>query len=288
MDLTPLPQHEGQTPSTALYASTSDVYRWSSKLSQIQHRFCNVTNQASTTVSLLNELGNIDRALLSWCHDVPMDCRPGEEIVSSGNTGQLLVSLHLDYFNMVRAVHWASLTCAHAKRSVVASHPNPRIRGSEAICLSAARSFIKTLNELSSRCLPNATFATNFADRDQRHNTSRKQQLQHSLVRRVHGLEISFVITDSIHISPQTDYLMGAISVLYRNIFKYPHRMSAKADVEHLRAGKIHFERHASSADIVTTLDNLFQAMLTSAERVTSKDPTPEGVSSTITVAEPT
>lgn len=88
--------------------------------------------------------------------------------------------------------------------------------------------------------------------------------------------------------SPQTDYLMGAISVLYRNIFKYPHRMSAKADVEHLRAGKIHFERHASSADIITTLDKLFQAMLTSAEQVTSKGPPPDAVSNTITVAEPT
>lgn len=89
--------------------------------------------------------------------------------------------------------------------------------------------------------------------------------------------------------SPQTDYLMGAISVLYRNIFKYPHRMSAKADVEHLRAGKIHFERHASSADIITTLDKLFQAMLTSAEKVTAKEPTPgPDAMCTITVAEPT
>lgn len=64
--------------------------------------------------------------------------------------------------------------------------------------------------------------------------------------------------------------------------------MSAKADVEHLRAGKIHFERHASSADIITTLDRLFQAMLTSAEKVTSSDPAPDAVSNTITVAEPT
>lgn len=153
MDFTPLPPDEshGQPqPTTALYASASDVYAWSSRLSQIQHRFCNVTNQASTTVSMLTELGNIDTALLSWCHEIPMDCRPGEEIVSPGNTGQLLVTLHLDYFNMVRSVHWASLTCAHAKRNVVTSHPNPRIRGSEAICLSAARSFIKTLNE----CVP--------------------------------------------------------------------------------------------------------------------------------------
>lgn len=65
--------------------------------------------------------------------------------------------------------------------------------------------------------------------------------------------------------------------------------MSAKADVEHLRAGKIHFERHApSSVDINTTLDKLFQAMLTSAERVTSKGPTHEAASNTTTVAEPT
>lgn len=150
MDWTPLTHHEshGQpSSSTALLTSASDVYAWSSKLSQIQHQFCNVTNKASSTVSMLNELGNIDTALLSWCHDIPMDCRPGEEIVSPGHTGQLLVTLHLDYFHMMRSVHWASMTCAHAKRNVITSHPNPRIRGSEAICLSAARSFIKTLNE---------------------------------------------------------------------------------------------------------------------------------------------
>lgn len=82
---------------------------------------------------------------------------------------------------------------------------------------------------------------------------------------------------------------MSAISVLYRNIFKYPHRMSAKADVEHLRAGKIHFERHTGSAEILTvTLAKLFQAMLTSAERVTSNEPPPNVMSSTITVAEST
>ncbi|KAL2276026.1 hypothetical protein FJTKL_01421 [Diaporthe vaccinii] len=147
---------------------------------------------------------------------------------------------------MVRSVHWASLTCAHAKRNVVTSHPNSRIRGSETICLSAARSFIKTLNDA----------------------TTRPDNSRYNLL------------------CPQTDYLLGTISVLYRNIFKYPHRMSAKADVEHLRAGTIHFERHASSADIITTLDKLFQAMLTSAEKVTAKEPTPDVC--TITVAEPT
>lgn len=147
-DLTPMPSYQPQfPPAAALCTSASDVYNWSVKLSQIQHRFSDVTNQASTTTAMLDELGNIDRALLSWCNSIPIDCRPGEEILSSGNTGDLLVSLHLDYFNMMRTVHWASLTCAHAKRNIVTSHPNPRIRGSEAICLSAARSYIKTLNE---------------------------------------------------------------------------------------------------------------------------------------------
>lgn len=80
---------------------------------------------------------------------------------------------------------------------------------------------------------------------------------------------------------------MSAMSVLYRNIFKYPQRMSAKADVEHLRAGKIHFERHSSSAEINTTLAKMFQAMLTSAEKVTSKEPTADQ-SNTIMVAEAT
>lgn len=80
---------------------------------------------------------------------------------------------------------------------------------------------------------------------------------------------------------------MSAMSVLYRNIFKFPHRMSARADVEHIRAGKIHFERHARSSDISPSLDKLIQAMLASAEDLTSETPALDTSLNTITVAEP-
>ena len=54
---------------------------------------------------------------------------------------------------------------------------------------------------------------------------------------------------------------MAAISILFQNIFKYPHKHSARADLEVLRAGQYHFERHVHPLRFNDRLKSLFQKM---------------------------
>ena len=69
---------------------------------------------------------------------------------------------------------------------------------------------------------------------------------------------------------------MAALAVIYRNIFKQPGRISARADLEHFRAGKIYLERdlfhRSSEATLGGTMRNLFDNMLESAERLLGSD----------------
>lgn len=127
-------------------ASPSDVINWQSQLGLLQHRFSNITNQASSSKSVLHELETIDFALQAWCNEIPQVCRPGEEILVPDEMKHVVVSLHMEYFNLIRAVHWASLTYAHNQKHLVNASSNPRMKGSEAICVAASRSLIKAMN----------------------------------------------------------------------------------------------------------------------------------------------
>ncbi|KAK0118439.1 hypothetical protein ONS95_012724 [Cadophora gregata] len=152
--LLPLAAGSEQSPSSD-EITASHFYMWSSTLGQIQHRFCRVVSQAGSTCAMLSELSAIDASLVSWCSELPIECRPGEDIIIHNSIKHLATSLHLEYFNMLRATHWASFTCAHASKDQSASRSSPRIMASETICISAARSFVKTLNDTmadDSRC----------------------------------------------------------------------------------------------------------------------------------------
>jgi hypothetical protein len=64
---------------------------------------------------------------------------------------------------------------------------------------------------------------------------------------------------------------MAAISILFHNIFKYPRKHSARADLEILRAGQYHFERHVHPLRFNSRLKSLFQKMQTAAEELVSQ-----------------
>ena len=73
-----LPLYKDNSPSSSLgTTSASSLYILNTKLAHIQHRFCNVTYQGSSTAAKLDELAAIDAALMSWCNEVPIECRPG-------------------------------------------------------------------------------------------------------------------------------------------------------------------------------------------------------------------
>jgi hypothetical protein len=59
---------------------------------------------------------------------------------------------------------------------------------------------------------------------------------------------------------------MTSLAILYKTIFRHPRRLSAKADLEHFRAGTFHFEKDVPESVISSTLKLLFHGMLKSLE----------------------
>jgi hypothetical protein len=76
-----------------------------------------------------------------------MEYRPDQENLAPRQFYHFVSLLHLKYFNMLRAVHWAALISVREDISAVSSEVSPRMQSSEAICVTSARSFVKTLNE---------------------------------------------------------------------------------------------------------------------------------------------
>ena len=130
-------------PTTTVHL---DVYYWNVKFSRILNRFCAVLNGPETIMSRLDQLDEIDTALLRWRDEIPMEYRPEQENQAPHHVYHFVAFLHLEYFNLLRAIHWSSLISVQANRDTAAKHRSPRIRASEGICLAAARSFITTLN----------------------------------------------------------------------------------------------------------------------------------------------
>ena len=64
---------------------------------------------------------------------------------------------------------------------------------------------------------------------------------------------------------------MAALSVLYRNIFRFPQQLSTRADLEYFRAGKFHLQRDLDKFAINEELGHLFDEMLRSAEELLKK-----------------
>jgi hypothetical protein len=125
---------------------TSSLYRWKIQLAQIQNQLCGALNRRETTTARLDALGELDKKLRSWRDALPVECRPEEEIMVPRESYYPVTCLHLEYFNMLRAIHWAALSSSSISKSNLDLALNPRIRASEAICLTAARSFVRILN----------------------------------------------------------------------------------------------------------------------------------------------
>ena len=127
----------------------SKLYCWKAKLAQIQNRFCGVLNRHESVTTRLEAFDDIDKSLMKWRDDIPIECRPEQEILDFQNASKLIAWLHLEYFDLMRSLHWASITCVPASENAAGAHLSLRLCASEAICLASARSFIKILNEYS-------------------------------------------------------------------------------------------------------------------------------------------
>ncbi|KAH6950288.1 fungal-specific transcription factor domain-containing protein [Ilyonectria sp. MPI-CAGE-AT-0026] len=209
---------------TESFPSFAQLYLWRYQFSQIQNDFGNLMNSKETSTSRLELIARVDAALIAWKTSLPSACCPDSLILVSPEKYSHVLLMHLEYFNLLRAVHWTAVSLKHSHVGNTDKFTS-RIRASEALCVEAARSFLRRLNEMS-----------------------------------------DFKIQKIFVISFQIINYMPAIATLYRNIMMNPANLSTRADLEHLRAGKIHLDRDLPESIVIPGLKAMFENMLSSAQ----------------------
>ncbi|KAL4806519.1 fungal-specific transcription factor domain-containing protein [Aspergillus unguis] len=178
----------------------------------------------------LAKIAEIDAQLLAWKDSIPMEYRPDQQILAEDHDPLyvLVAMLHLKYHNLMRTIHWISLTLSsELPPTNTNSSLHPRIRTSESTALSSSRSIIEVLNCTSSKS-------------------------NHS---RCPG---GFIVP----------YCMAAISIFYRQILKEPTRQSVRADLEYMRSGTMHVTTLVEGIESRGHFGALFGEMLRVAEGV--------------------
>jgi len=124
-----------------------NIFFWHVGLARIKNRFCNLFSGQVPETPLADEVSELDRSLTRWRDAIPLEYRPDQEILAPTKFYPFIAVLHLHYFNMMSSMHWTLLASAERGQFALNEHDNPRIRASEGISVSSARSFIKVLNE---------------------------------------------------------------------------------------------------------------------------------------------
>jgi len=135
------------SPNIGITSPAAEIYYWNVQLAQIENSFCTLFSSTETVTSRVDKVGDLDTALGKWRDEIPIEYRPDQEILADHEIYQSIAMIHLQYFNILRAIHWTLLSSVRHYEFTLSSHVNPRIRSSEAICVASARSFVKTLNE---------------------------------------------------------------------------------------------------------------------------------------------
>lgn len=203
----------------------AEIHVWHLQLAFIANRVSDSLNKLESGSYILEDIVMLDQELLKWRDRIPLDFQPEQENLAQGHLYTAVAWLHLQYFNLMRTVHWVS----HVTSTQFESHLNqcgPRIRSSESICLVAARSVIDSMNHQ--------------AQRDSNRTV------------RMIGIPLS--------------YCMAAVSVIFRNILKHPTALSARTNLEYLRAGTMHVLSNLAADGPMKHFRALFQDLQRAAE----------------------
>ncbi|KAF0322615.1 fungal specific transcription factor domain-containing protein [Colletotrichum asianum] len=98
----------------------------------------------------LHRLSQVDQRLATWKEGLPVACRPEGVVLSPMDTHPHVFLLHIDYYNFLRTIHLSIVVMRSAFCNSEEPEPS-RFQASEAICVEAARSFIKALNKCHGR-----------------------------------------------------------------------------------------------------------------------------------------
>ncbi|OJK03474.1 hypothetical protein ASPACDRAFT_75051 [Aspergillus aculeatus ATCC 16872] len=208
------------------------IHTWHVHLAIIANRLSPLLNRVEAGSWLLEYLSMLDRDLIKWRDAIPIECRPEEENLAKAELYTAVSWLHLQYFNLMRTIHWVSfvISAQYTNQSSILGQYGPRIRSSETICLTAARSLVVTLN--------NAISAPGY-------------------IGRFTGIPIS--------------YCMAAISVIFRKIHKQLDIVSARTNLEFLRAGTLHILQSLTAAGSVEHVRALFADLQRVAENAINR-----------------
>ncbi|KAF2870917.1 fungal-specific transcription factor domain-containing protein [Massariosphaeria phaeospora] len=215
--------------------NASNLFLWKVGLAQIQNRLCSVLSRCDTHLARRSALGEIEQCLTEWRDHMPVECRPGQDMIEFPRGYSLLASLHLEYFSLARALYWSCMTCAPAKDNDTQGGSNtsgPRGNNREyKLCLGSARAFVRTLNSA--------------IENEGNQRTAR----------------LSF----------QADQYIAALAILYRNICRNPAHVATRVDLGYFRACKLHLERDVYPGYLVAGFGGLMNDMLCSVEKLLAR-----------------
>lgn len=117
----------------------SDTYVWRIRLAKIENQLARLLVSSESTKRRIDTITELDLAFQQWRNDMPSHLRPGDDYLIDRDTYQFVAVAHLEYFNILRAIHWASINCIRSIQDAEIIL-DPRMGSSEALCLAAARS----------------------------------------------------------------------------------------------------------------------------------------------------
>jgi hypothetical protein len=147
--------------------------------------------------TILADTAHLDRALLSWANDIPVELRPGNDITCASDEFHMAAFLSIEYHATMIALHRAALIAPRAKmEQEVMKHCSDdpsrfRLASGESICVNSARAISKLSIELQDRgldsCLIPAGTAVlaciSLAIYLMKHTTSRLQAMDMQLLK---------------------------------------------------------------------------------------------------------
>ncbi|RVX75624.1 hypothetical protein B0A52_00977 [Exophiala mesophila] len=232
-DVEVLPLCQDQQISPQLEPLASAVHAWTAGLTELRNRFVTITSLCIKATDRLAALSDLNESLMRWKDQIPVAHQPGHDVSTDSNSCLLVAPLHLEYFNLLRSVHWASRMTISMQPDITADHGGRSVRAHDMGCLSAARSFVQALNSITD------------------------------------GGAVKSLFPKSLN----TNIYVSVSAVLYREICESPQRMAAKTDLECLRALKVHLERDSLSGEWHATLHNTMSKMLEIAEQLVRGEP---------------
>ncbi|RDW68891.1 putative Zn(II)2Cys6 transcription factor [Aspergillus mulundensis] len=137
--------------SISQHLYTYRPYKTSSSSSKSQQ------DTRATVRQILLDTARLDRGLLSWANNIPLDMRPGSDLITSSADFHILAFLSIEYHGTLIALHRAALIAPRSmiEEEVTRHCPDDpsrhRLSNGEAICANSARAIAKLSIELAER-----------------------------------------------------------------------------------------------------------------------------------------